>query len=1144
MPRRLCKWEGLRCVEKDQWRRRVPSHRFRLCPRYEIGRNYCLGCNSAPLVKIEPVTLRGVMGTRARHTSVLRERDYLKERFGKAPLLIFAAVLSAAIIGRLPSSNTAVASVLPRSLTVTVVDRDTLAPVFLAHVELESNTELFEGFTNALGVVRFSQLPLGDYHITVTAVHFKIDPPSHFVVLSSSQQLRILAVRTRPRIIAEVEATRKPKQQTIKSTSLLASLYGGTGIAASLLPEVSSSRFADLSIHGHSPEDTSATIDGAPIFPTGYHIAANLLASDIFEGASANVGALPGAPGGSMGYTTFDPSIDWFGALMVRGSSFGGESSTILEHGTSGRVGVALSFSSASTPDALNGSTFLDQSGLSYSHDTARQNGGTAVTIRYPFTSNHVAFFDYGRLSSSDGEVCEFSTGGLPCGSGPVKGSNESIAYEQLRDFLTFRSASVALHVFHSLTDSSTNMNDAYFLGVPAGFDAFAQTTRNGVSAHADFFLSHGREATADFSTFTDDSTGSASSYLGSAFIIPPGAQTSTAFSAQIPFVTQRRFSLSGGLGVETIAGVNSATASAGASYTIFPGSMLLFNAAIGNLSPETPSSNGITGAEGTMYDCANHKTLGEGPLSGSRGAKTASYRLSFERDAKAGQLMVSLFHDRERSPLILGALPGTTLPSLVTPTYLADLNAAAQGVCGSAQFLTPSTSFFTVGGIAASATYEGIDASVPLLRLPRMSMHVNASFIRARAYGLPTNFASALDVRAGHQLPLVPSYQMQVTEAYAIQPHLDLLAVENIFGKNNAYQQAPFVSGDIGMRLQLPSAVFTFEVQNLSGAASPLLNRFSPFPFQTAQFLPRTYSFQFQVPLGNRAIDHGRLLATSQIQPTSSLFFIPVPFAARRHKNWLGIDASSPFCGPELKPTASKFLAAIGAFNEEEAAAFDAHRRFIQEKNVDGMVMAVIPAPTGYAIRINLPNDARVLAPIWKCARLHEGNVDTARKLGLPIQTWRERYAEGAGTLFFAPQAGLYFSPDPMDEMRSSLRTAPAFPDVRDLGALRAEAKRCPAPFLPAMNELLSRLGNALMQAEGTKKSPTVPKMKISRHTAKAGVWYEILPDEESLGEAMIQCVGVPHISLGQAAQMGLGSAPQPSINYSSGVGFYVISQ
>lgn len=1027
---------------------------------------------------------------------------------------------------------------------VSVLEVDTRAPISLATVRLEGDTQAYTGLTDSFGRVMFSNLPIGDYHVIVTAPGYKIREPIELMVTGHVHSLRVLAVRTTPRVIAQETASGGQRKSGLQSSTLNPSVYGGVGAAVPLIPNLSSSRFGPLSIHGHYPGDTTATIDGAPVFPAGFQIPTNLLSADIFDSATMGQG-VPGAPGGSVDFNTFDPSIDWLGAATMRGSTFGGESSSLLERGTAGRTGVSFVHSSMSTSDALQGETFADTSGLTYSHDATRENSAEAMTIRYPFSMYDVAYFDTGNIVSKSAASCEFWSGGLPCGYGPGNASSESVRYEQFRDFLTMDALSLDVHLFSSTTTESSDMGSTYFLGSRTGFSDWVRTVRTGVTAKADILMHNGRNATLDVSAFSDDSTGRTASYLGPSFLFPVPHQGSTSAHFSLPVATLPRVTVTAGAGWQNVGGTSSAGINAGARYALTSKSHLTLDATTGALSAPVAAAFSVASPSDTTYDCLGGRSLSGGPIAAETGGKTASIRLGFERSTGMGPLTFSLFEDRQSSAFLTATVPLSSVPAaLITPEFLAGLEDASASICGADRMITPGNAYFVVGAPAGAALYQGLDFDVPLIREPRLAIAMSGTVMKARAFGLPGILEGALDVHPGSQLPSVTPYRFQTTENYALKNDVAVVAVENFFGGNNAYQSHAFASADVGLQVTRPSGALTIGVQNINGAASPKFNTFDAFPLRTSQYMPRTYSVQYRFFIGDTSIDHTRYLNASQIQPSSSLFFVPVSFEGASHGDWLAVDTASPFCGPELAPAARELLSKIRAYSDEAAATFLKSRSFIAPLTSENMQMSVIAAPSGYAIRISLPDNAKILAPLWKCARLHEGDAGQAKQLGLPIQTWQERYSEGPGTIYYAPQAGLYFSPDPIDETTQNTVSPASFPDPRDLARLNIDQVRCPSTYRAPIENVLERLGAALSRMENGNTAPFLPHFSLSKHNSKAGAWYEILPDSDDLGNAIIQCAAIPSISQSEVAARSLGSAVLPSINYADKVGFYVISQ
>ncbi len=74
-----------------------------------------------------------------------------------------------------------------------------------------------------------------------------------------------------------------------------------------------------ISLEGHDPSQTALTLDGIPLNAPG--IAGNLrgFATDLFQGASVHTGAALGGLGGSVNFTTLQPTLSWMSQTAALG---------------------------------------------------------------------------------------------------------------------------------------------------------------------------------------------------------------------------------------------------------------------------------------------------------------------------------------------------------------------------------------------------------------------------------------------------------------------------------------------------------------------------------------------------------------------------------------------------------------------------------------------------------------------------------------------------------------------------------------------------------------------------------------------------------------------------------------------------------
>jgi hypothetical protein len=283
-------------------------------------------------------------------------------------------------------------------------------------------------------------------------------------------------------------------------------------------------------------------------------------------------------------------------------------------------------------------------------------------------------------------------------------------------------------------------------------------------------------------------------------------------------------------------------------------------------------------------------------------------------------------------------------------------------------------------------------------------------------------------------------------------------------------------------------------------------------------------------------------MLSAPQLPTSGNLFFVPEPFD-NASASWLEPNTQSPFCGVEQLPRAQAMLNAIRSYASEVARAQRLGATVAPER-VDGMTISYIPSnAAGYVLRIALDNDAAVIGPFWRCARLHEGDYDEAAQAHLFIPGWRERYQSGVQTLYFSPEVGLYFAPDAIDETVGSRSVSATFPSKRSINDVAVIPRLCPSEFEAASVQFMNDFRSyAARYYRGDQPLPA-PGMEVHVHNSKAGAWLEALPANPDLTAAIALCFNIPSATQDQLSRFGLSGGIPPSINYSPKVGLYLVS-
>jgi hypothetical protein len=1032
------------------------------------------------------------------------------------------------------------------SVRITVREAVSRAAIVAAHVRLVSDRTSYDGFTDRSGTVTFATVNAGSYGVYVSADGY--GPITDRVDVSVSgvtaTALTVLLERNRPRRIGAVESRSTPAPNAAQSrqgNDIASQLAGSVAQSLSSLPALGSLLTGDLAIHNHDSTTTAATINGAPIFPSGARNQLNLLSSDIFSSGAIGPG-VAGAPNGTLALQTYDPSIDWTGLGQLRAASFGSQSGSVQERGSAGRLGVAYTHAYNDVSGPLDGRYFADTSGSAYYHDAVQHAGADSLTLRYGFTPSHVAHLDFGRLDDRLPALCTQQFGPLPCGFGPGSAQTDVLSYVQLRDNLELDRVSLDLHLFRSQDDVRYDESARTAFGANTGFSSAISQSRSGVVAGLRYLYGASHLASLSISALSD--TSASNGQFGSNGIpVPVTSNSLSSIRFDLPLYDRARFHASGAVGRDASSGAASTTAGATLSYQATDRDRLSAEFHTGNVGSPSASFNGVGAASDVEVDCAGGRALGLGPQGGGTAATTSQARAGISHAGRRASFDVSLYRDVTRGGLASAVVPSSLASSLLPPGFLARVSAFATNACASPVTITPDRLAFNVSGPVSRLVDDGADFSFRTDIGERAHIDVAYSLSRSRAFGDdPLLFARGSTLVAGAQRPDTPTQRAALGFRYASSASTSFLANLAYFGAGNPYRVGAITTLDVGARWKTRTTDVVVGLQNAFGAAGGPFGGFDPFPHIARPFAtPRTLSVRYRMVLGRAAIDRAQFLSTPA-RAGSILFFEPQDFEPAV-RNWLTPYTEGAGCGPESLVAARRYLDAIAEF----VATVEAARRrgekpeSVSPKDLPAMRLSATSDGTQYTIKIKLDfTSRRVLIPFLGCSTIHTGSYETASGLRLFIPGWQQREADGATVLYYAPQAGLYYPPPAVNATGVSYEAPTQLPRTPPRDPFTIVDAACPATYRAAVTDALGALRAYASDVYRGKRPSPPDGFTIVHHAAKTEDWLEIKADDVAFGNAVGLCVGAPTVAARALAQRGLAGAVPPSLNFAPSVGVY----
>src|SRR5579863_9148386 len=238
-------------------------------------------------------------------------------------------------------------------ITIVVTDAVTKAPIGLARVLLDGAVITSE-LTGDNGTVRFTEVPDGIYRARIVKRGYQSLTSASFEVLDGrvitvnfSLALENGGLKVIGEVTAKASATISSNSidqnsaQRRLSTDLADALNKLSGVSVSTSSDDSDAT-QTISLEGHDPTQTQLTLDGIPLNAPGS--AGNLagFATDLFQGASVHMGPSLGGLGGSVNFSTLQPTLSWITQMQLSTGSYGRWNYSVAETGSDGKLGVAV----------------------------------------------------------------------------------------------------------------------------------------------------------------------------------------------------------------------------------------------------------------------------------------------------------------------------------------------------------------------------------------------------------------------------------------------------------------------------------------------------------------------------------------------------------------------------------------------------------------------------------------------------------------------------------------------------------------------------------------------------------------------------------------------------------------------------------
>jgi Carboxypeptidase regulatory-like domain/TonB-dependent Receptor Plug Domain len=1102
----------------------------------------------------------------------------------------FVTAVIAAVLA-LVNSDAAFAQSDSGEIRIAVMDAASKQPIGLARVLLDGAVITAE-LTSADGRVTFTDVPDGIYRARIVKRGYQSLTSAEFEVVNGrivTVDVALVADTGGLKVIGTVSVK---ASATISSTSIdqnspqrrLSDDLAGALNKLSGVSVTTSSDDSDatqtISLEGHDASQTALTLDGIPLNAPG--TAGNLrgFATDLFQGASVHTGAQLGGLGGSVNFTTLQPTLSWESQIGASMGSIAKYNYSFAESGSLGKLGLAVQSVYRSVPSLVDGDVYLDASGLEYSHNGDSSYSGNLLKLRYDFGDSQAITGTFLNSARDTNVTClrQGASPALPCGYGPGNTDDGSVQLYALSDNALLGATQLQAALYSSTATNVLDELDRY-VDVSTGPQPEPSSAPNGFTTHGrtNGFSVNATLPAQQRHTISIQAYGSSSQNVTSALVpqaIPyyTGAFSTAydAVSATDTMHSSDKLTLAESLGVSTATGSGGVTALGSLAATWRPTANDTYNAsyAIGGIAATAGRSQILSDPASLRFTCVGDPSqdtaYGVAPGEEPGPSSSISYRLGYTRALRGGTVSLQLYKQIQAGVLLPIWVNGSVLAAqnLLPPGYLQQVQQLYDSAAGcNLKAGTPFDAqqlYFSTPVSGVKRVYQGAELTA-YVTLGDLVVQPFYNLTESIAYSNAPVFTDPYSITiSGIQLPNQPLQRAGIVFDYKA-PHsiLEWLADAQYTGRNNPNNLPAYTTFDAGFSAALTRGTITFAASNVTNTfggvfASPA----NAVPYATAggftiptiarPLAPRSYSLTYGLKFGEG-------VTTSQ---TGAAFAPPrgSQFAGRGGAPGAGgfrsLFSPLPNAPPQapfaVTTSTDRCSAADAAQAETLSGELQALAARIEAAKTAAGYPTTVPAPAladasvmyhglgnTYALTI-VPKGVGRLRALAGCFTLHVARAEEV--------TSRHLYAPQT-TLFFVPQlnfmpaVGLYFVARQQQAGQESFRVyklpavAPKTPfEVRTAGA------ECTGDARNLATEALAELQRYF--STGSKAA----NWTIASHAAAGGTWYDLDPSDPSVFAALLQCGRIAATTADELKQRGFDGRPAPELNYAGALGLYFV--
>jgi hypothetical protein len=1054
------------------------------------------------------------------------------------------------------------------SVVVTVVDAES-GKQLVARVTLRGEVTIVD-ISSGTAATEFAAVPEGTYALAVARAAYRPLVSQPFEVLPGKRTtLTVRLVRTTQlRVIGGVQVRQStPADAVTLGASATARRLAETPLdALSAVPGVSLQGDDTplggqyVSLDGHPSGQTGLTLDGIPLNAPGSAVSISGLDSDLFASTSVAFGASAGAPAGTVGFRTLQPTRLWQGQLASSYGSFERGVLTASASGSLGNLGIAAVASGRSTPSLADGARFPDQSGLDYQHHGENASRGDLLTLRYRAGATTFATTVLSSARTTD-LLCLQDSAALPCGYGPGNTVRNAYGLSSLSAMTVLGPAVVQATAYRQSSQVVGDLLARRIAGVPAPFLATADGLTRGA------FVLVGLSAARHDLSLRYDEVASRSDGAGGLlgewqhFTLERASHSiDVGDLVRLGGATTLRLGMYGSASGGLPRGLLS-----NAALTWRPSAAQAVSLRADAGTVATPDGRGgfLTDPSSLSYDCAAGLARGYAPGDAAATSSLSSLRLGWDGTSARGSFGVQGQLEVQRNALYDALVDAAALPDAAFPSgYFSAVAQAARAPvrCGAAADLARERVYLDTPIGGTTLRFASLRARGSLRIGAHLSVEPSLELLRATMQSGDARLADPRDVsQPGRQLIGVPELRGTVYAAYRPRDErgLQLLLGGSFVGGNNRANLPGYALVDAGISHPLAYGNLAVVVRNVFDRdAGVFVSPRGALPYSDGLGVPvgtlarpnapRAVTIGYSVGIGRGArAGTADLRSETGLAAPSTNSLVPgllvTRFPAAPPADLFERNPGAA-CSADYARLTDGVIAALRRYLAEPALrdmAAPYARSPVPPPAFERVTTAFFGSPRTYSLTFTTARLDFVQA-LSSCVHLYVGDAAEGAERGLapfPAPTFSE------ATVAFSPTVGFYvISMPPVPGALQKFRTF-ALPAAPPAHPFRLQPE--PICDRAARETARGALGEleAYFAPAGARPPGTTPSWTIERGAGGERPWYVLRSNLMSAVAAALNCAYVGGAPRDELTRRGVGGSALPALNYAPDLGLYVVT-